>query len=226
MITINFNCGGGFFSYYLGIAQYMYEHYILDDCIFYGCSAGVFSAAVLCFKLNPKQMFFNTSIPHLKETYKCFPKVFLHWKQNIFPFLNENFNNFINEKQFQENKKRLFINVFDIKKFKSYYINDYNDRNELCNYMIASTTIPFLLTTYKNCYENINGRILIDGGFGRNSKECDININPTTFGRGKKFFDYWPSVGFGKNIEMFHIGYNDAKENPEFFNILKLKSKL
>ena len=63
MVTINFHNGGGYFSYYMGVAQYLYEKYDLTDCEFYSSSAGVFAAASLALGLDPKNVFFKTSIP-------------------------------------------------------------------------------------------------------------------------------------------------------------------
>ena len=223
MVTINFHNGGGYFSYYMGIAQYLYEKYDLSDCEFYSCSAGVFAAVSLALELSPKKFFLKTSIPHLKKTRKLFPSTFLNWCKYESFYIQQSFNNYLKDEDFEQNKKKIFIQVFDVKNFQSYYVNEFESKEQLCNYMVASTTLPFLFTTYTNCYVNINNKILIDGGFGQNPKNCDINITPSVF-RERKMIDFWPSTSFGKNIELFNNGYNDAQDNSNFFYKLKLKN--
>jgi len=162
----------------------------------------------------------------MKETNKLFPKTFLNWKTYGSKYWKFFIENFITDENFEKNKHRIYVQVYDVLERKSYYKNNFESKVEFLQYVNATYTIPLLLTKIYNWAEVVDKHYLIDGGFGRVSKDCDINISPTTFGRGKKKIDYWPSTDYGKNIEMFHIGYNDAKENPEFFNILKLQSKL
>jgi hypothetical protein len=226
MTTINFKCGGGFFSYYLGIAQYIYEHYVLDDCIFYCTSAGVSAAVPLAFNISPKRFFFEMFIPYMKLTNKLFPTTFLNWKTYGSKHWKFFIENSIEDENFQKNKHKLFIQVYDICEKKSYYKNNFSSKYELTQYINATYTIPFVLTKIHNCAENVDNHYLIDGGFGRTSKECDIIISPDIFGRKIKLIDYWPTTDYGKNIESLHMGYEDAKKNSEFFNKLKLKSLL
>lgn len=139
MNSISFSgCGWGF-PYYLGIAQYLYDNYIIDDIKFIGASAGVIPALILSAKINPKD-FLQEIILIVK---KCngsllgptfYSYLLINLCEKILP---EDISTYING--------RLYICLTD-PSYNSIMISNFRSKNDLID------------TLYCSCYTIIFGK--------------------------------------------------------------------
>ena len=229
---IIFSTGGGYYPYFMGIAQYLQETYELSNCIFGGTSAGVHPALALSSNTSALDIMNEIALEHLKNVKKCKTGTLFNWKEISKDSLDLAMKKFIDAESFEKIQKQMYVGVYDIfeKQFK--FLSNFKTKDHLVKSIIASYTIPLILTKFHNCYEKIDGHYYLDGGFGSNCKFaviCEnrnvIRISPETFQK-TKIFNFWPSTNIEHNMGLFWKGYQDAKINSDYFRCLKLKSSL
>jgi predicted patatin/cPLA2 family phospholipase len=230
---IIFHSGGGYYTYMMGIAQYLYEYYELSNCYMAGTSAGVFSAFSLAADISPKTLFSSYVIPHLKLVSTYTTKALFNWKSVTKKVLRQVDKELLTESGYTKACKKLNIGVFCLNNFEFKYANNFTTRKEMFQFINASYTIPFLLTSLCDCVEKIEDKCYIDGGFQINnsclpqnpSHYMPIHIKPDTF-RKSKLINHLVFTDQNLHEEQFRKGYEDAKANPGYFQSLPLRSRL
>ena len=61
---IFFTSGGGYWTYYLGVAAYIQENYNLESCEFAGVSAGGMAAYILASGMNVREAWEKYYVPY------------------------------------------------------------------------------------------------------------------------------------------------------------------
>ena len=64
---IFFTSGGGYWTYYLGVAAYIQENYNLESCEFAGVSAGGMAAYILASGMNVREAWEKYYVPYIEE---------------------------------------------------------------------------------------------------------------------------------------------------------------
>ena len=67
LVQITFGGCGGFYPYFLGVASVIQRHFITDNVIFSGSSAGCFPSLLLALKKNIELEFTTTHKELLRE---------------------------------------------------------------------------------------------------------------------------------------------------------------
>lgn len=244
-LGILFGGGAGFFSYYIGIAKFIFENYNLDDVIFAGVSAGSIAALSLSISDNKTGYFLDKVILEGSNTMrKSNSSQGFFFKDGVIgpegiKVLKKNLTRAIQEsKKFENVNKKCTIIATRLEGINpiTEYINHWDSINELVECISASCWVPLVFGDLSTKFRGMN---YIDGGFpflfqsGRmeNSNYDFINIDLHTFNRfqdnplqsamnlGALFF----SANDAFTNHMIDLGYKDAKSHPEVFYKLRRK---
>jgi hypothetical protein len=225
LITIS---PGGLKGFYLlGILSYLKENYdiIKDDFIYSGASAGAWNALFMCYKGDTMKFIYDLLEQNIKKAKNA---------EELQYYLKYKLLSKYKDSDFDLTK--LYIGVTTFKNF-SPRINIYSDFENLedaINCCIASSHIPLLTGGITNRYKNMYS---LDGGFSNYpylSKDRILHISPSMWNNInseeknpikktilsiKKFFEFF-SLSKNNLLELFDNGYQDAKNNKEYFDNL------
>jgi transcription termination factor Rho len=240
--TILLSPGGFKGVYMLGICSYIKEHYLLDDFLFSGASAGAWNALMLTCKKD-----FSSHINHIIYDSIREASSLLDIEKTI----KKKILNIYSTEDFD--LKRLFIGVTTIfeRKPNTTIYTDFNNLEDAMDCCIASSHIPFITGGMVHKYKNI---VSFDGGFSKypylNGPNNSIHIHPSMWKKNKlhntnnnnlnnnnnnkeesKYYSFMTTFSieeyttlFSKhkyNFEkLFQNGYSDAKNNKEFLDKL------
>jgi hypothetical protein len=233
----------------LGICSYLKEHYILDDFLFSGASAGAWNALMLTCKKDFSSHINHVIYDSIREASSLLDIEKTIKKKILAIYSTEDFD-----------LKRLFIGVTTIfeRKSNTTIYTDFDSLEDAMDCCIASSHIPFITGGMVHKYKNI---VSFDGGFSKypylngNGLRTSIHIHPSMWKKNikthtntnsqiqtnknkkeeSKYYSFMTTFSmeeyttlFSKhkyNFEtLFQNGYSDAKENKEFLDTLFLPS--
>jgi hypothetical protein len=210
---IVFASGGGYWTYYMGIAKFMQETYVLDDINFVGASAGAFCSNVLANKLTVDDSFF-TCLNFLDKLNTHFTGTWWNWVL-VSKDVSLDTMNFY--KCNLHNNRRVFSSVTQLtsKGLIKKYFTCGESYESIIDSMITSYWIPFITAPFFQPFSKINGQYYIDGflsGPEKINKQTTLVIHPHIFER-LPFYTHWLWLGRDYNIWLFNRGYEQAKMN-------------
>ncbi len=207
---ITFTSGGGYWTYYLGIAKFIQETYEIEkkDINYLGTSAGVVSCAVLVNRI-PADTVMKLCDEHLRIINTCKMGVFGNWCANA---------QHIYENTFRDNKikladnERLFSGVSKItmQGLKKQYLCTQVSYEDITTIINASCWIPFITAPFSQPVCKINDDMFLDGFFSGNDKiKNALIIYPWYFER-MSLYRHWLWLGKDYNRDMYRLGYDHA----------------
>ena len=166
--------GGTRGIYQIGALQALSEQGIFDDFVsISGCSIGALNAVLLCqYNIDEcKEIWHDIAnrevfkgINQYSRTYffKLAKESIFNDGVNINPFIDI-FNEYIDEDIVRKTDREVIVTTFNVsKKRQEYYALTDIPHGQLCNYIIASSRLPFFQPVI------INGDKYVDGGAGDN----------------------------------------------------------
>ena len=246
---IYFGGGGGYFTYYLGIACYLQENYDLSNIVFGGMSAGSIVAVYLaCVSCNNSEYvnfldIIKSACRKLRETNTMNPLILNETfigKNAVKLFKNTTISIINNTKSFSKLQNNCFVLITDVHNLKGQHICEWCNVDDLCECLLTSCWIPFLFDGFSNTFRNkdcLDGCVsTLFSNFNNNNLPPNfdwIYIDLSTFGR----FDNNPFQVI-MNIStllimaheemiytMYEFGYKDAKMHKTIFQNIPKKKK-
>ena len=224
-VQLTFSGGGGFLPYYLGIAKFIQEKYVIDNNILLsGASCGIIPIILLRLNINIDE-FYKNKAKNFINKYKAFNFFKLNLYKDGKDFLNEIINNKNNYLKFNNST---YISVTEINKlkFKNKLISNWESHDDFINICIASAHLPILGKSITYNYKN---KVYIDGGITDN-RPVPFKIYPSIvihYTKWRKFSRIFliPFANIKNCDYLFNLGYSDAEKNRnDFDKILTTKS--
>lgn len=224
-VQLTFAGGGGFLIYYLGVAKFIQENYVIDDnVILSGCSAGVIP--VILLRLNKNiDLLYKEIIKNIINKYNGLNII----KKNIYNDFKNIFIDIINndENFYKKFNYNTYISISEFKnyKLKNNLINIWESNEDFINTLTASGYLPFF---GKKLFYSIKNKEYLDGGLTVN-RPVPLKNKPSIVIHYKKWrkmsYIFWkPFINDYKGDILYNLGYNDALKNKDEFNkILKAK---
>jgi hypothetical protein len=227
LITIS---PGGFKGfYYLGILTYIKKNYNIDNFIFSGASAGAWNSLFMCYKGEPLDFVYNLLDYNIKKAKSISElQYFLKYKL-LSTYKSDDFD-----------LHRLFIGVTSFNKFKpkTNIFSEFNDLEDAINCCMASSHIPFITGGITNRYHDM---FSFDGGFSSypylQKENCVLHVSPriweepnkkrnikTLFESIRHYSEFF-SISHNNFLELYDIGYNEAKLNKQYLDKLFIERK-
>ena len=225
-IQLCFTGGCGYYPYMCGIAHYIKEHYKLDNAIFSGASSGCWPALLLSMDCNIKNLFIKMVTPLLSDLKNNKLAPFKVWNDYVRKHTNEVLDKDIH--YIANNTLYISLtNVNNVLKPRNELVNKWTSKEDLIECIIASTFIPIFDNKLRYEYKNNK---YIDGGatnncplpLGKNTKH--IIISHKLWSKLPKR-DWIPSLNINIVSNLFELGYQEAKNNSNFFSELTPKNK-
>jgi|TARA_B100000085_G_scaffold279051_2_gene301745 hypothetical protein len=249
---IFFYGAGGLYSYYLGIAMYLQENYDLKNVSFGGLSGGSIAAVALSAELMTKNSFDDFIRPCLKSirdsniNNSIFGELFSNslFGPNGLNGLKPKLGSIIEESgKFPEINKKTSILVTKVKGIYSEgdYISHWDSVSDLMECVVTSCWIPFV---FGNATHTFRDKECVDGGMSfilpdnRNYPDEEHNWIPISLNTFRNFSNN--GIGFVLHSSLLSLslcaddeyvkylidmGYEDAKNNKDYFNKLTLLKK-
>jgi hypothetical protein len=222
---------GGYYSYYLGIASVLQEHFKLDNVTFSGVSGGTLVNLFLALNMDVNDVFQDWNVPLLNKVAEFKFGALFNWNQTCL----EHFQRMVPDDAHERVKGRYYVFTtefyYNPKNWKCRMIGDWENNDELGDAILASCQIPLLLggsiaTTYRD-------QRFIDGYFTylpelneHDMKMPSIKIYANSWRPYKLSWLWcWTSVEWHK--EIFKWGRQDAEKNLKYFKeFLMLKDNV
>jgi hypothetical protein len=233
LITIS---PGGFKGFYLlGVLSYIKKHYILDDYIFSGASAGSWNGLFMCYKGDVMKFVYNLLDYNMRKTRSITEMQYFIKYKILTCYKEEDFD-----------LQRLFIGVTTFHNFQpvTNIYSEFKDLDDAINCCIASSHIPLITGGITNKYHNMYS---FDGGFSSypylQKENSVLHVSHTMWGHFEeknkkskkrmikksidtvKHFSEFFSISQNNLLELFDNGYNDAKKNKKHLDRIFLERK-
>jgi hypothetical protein len=141
---------GGFYGYYeLGVASYLKDNYVLDDCVFSGASAGAWISLFMTYKGDDDIVH---RLGFLNNEFRNIRSIEVRLKKRLLE----------NYQTSDFDLSRLFVGVTRLCTTDIY--TDFDTLEDAIDCCIASSHIPFITGPAVNIYD---GYLAFDGGFSR-----------------------------------------------------------
>ena len=155
---INIYPGGLHGFYMMGICKYIKNHYNLNNCKFYGASAGSWNGLYLTYKDKEKDDLFIENIENIMVDGR--PKSIHNLQLKIKDKLLENYN--IDDFEIE----KLYISVAQLRnpifRIKKRIYNEFDTLDDVTNCCIASSHLPIISGKLSYKYKE---HYCLDGGF-------------------------------------------------------------
>jgi len=234
---ISISPGGLKGFYMLGTVAFIKEHYVLDNYIFSGASAGAWNSLFMTYKKEPIELAYELLDDKLNNAVSIIDLEYMIKYKILNKFKTEDFD-----------LKKLFVGVtsFDYMKIKTNIFSDFESLEDAVNSCVASSHIPYITgNSFLNKYQNMNG---FDGGFSKypylSVIKPSLHITPSMWKDVKDFnlcddqninarkyiekllkmpmqvSDYTTLFSRSKFnfVELYDRGYNDAKNNKDILD--------
>lgn len=234
---ISISPGGLKGFYMLGTSAFIKEHYVLDDFIFSGASAGAWNSLFMTYKKEPIEVAYELLDDKLNNAVSIIDLEYMIKYKILNNFKTEDFD-----------LKNLFVGVtsFDYMKIKTHIFSDFESLEDAVNSCVASSHIPYITgNSFLNKYQNLNA---FDGGFSKypylNVIKPSLHITPSMWKdvndinlcddqniNARKYIekllkmpmqvsDYTTLFSRSKFnfVELYDKGYNDAKNNKKYLD--------
>jgi hypothetical protein len=237
---ISISPGGLKGFYMLGTVAFIKEHYVLDNYIFSGASAGAWNSLFMTYKKEPIEVAYELLDDKLNNAVSIIDLEYMIKYKILNKFKTEDFD-----------LKKLFVGVtsFDYMKIKTNIFSDFETLEDAVNSCVASSHIPYITgNSFLNKYQNMN---TFDGGFSKypylNVVKPSLHITPSMWKdvkdglfepacddqniNARKYIekllkmpmqvsDYTTLFSRSKFnfVELYDKGYNDAKNNKDILD--------
>lgn len=234
---ISISPGGLKGFYMLGTSAFIKEHYMLDDFIFSGASAGAWNSLFMTYKKEPIEVVHELLDDKLNNAVSIIDLEYMIKYKILNKFKTEDFD-----------LKKLFVGVtsFDYMKINTHIFSDFETLEDAVNSCVASSHIPYITgNSFLNKYQNLNA---FDGGFSKypylNVIKPSLHITPSMWKgvndiilcddqniNARKYIekllkmpmqvsDYTTLFSRSKFnfVELYDKGYNDAKNNKNYLD--------
>jgi hypothetical protein len=203
------------------------EKYNTDNYIFSGASAGAWNSLFMCYKNEPLKFVYDL-LNHVNEAKSLTDVQYFIKYKLLTNYKDEDFD-----------LKKLFIGVTTFNNFKirTNIFSDFDSLDDAINCCMASSHIPLITGGFTNRYHNMYA---FDGGFSDypylNIEESTLHVYPDMWDKinnenkkpkpikssVKSLLKYSDFFSLSKNnpLQLFDEGYNDAKQNKDYFNKL------
>jgi|TARA_B100001093_G_C26748273_1_gene979892 hypothetical protein len=225
-IGITFGGGGGFISYYCGIAKYIQKNYDTSNLYFAGSSAGVVSAFLLAINYDidtAHKQFITPWFQIAKKNYWFAPNSIVSY--DLFPTMYSLFKKMFYQKKFLKKiQHRLFIFTTNLDLTKKCF-DTYHSMSDVRKIMCCSCALPGVFSSGIGLKYKHNTKFM-DGSFPTGvsclTPNNDINwipISLTLLGVSDPNFFLLPAtlltwVIADPNINdyLYHLGYQHASK--------------
>lgn len=208
---------GGLKGFYtLGICKYLKEHYCLDECRFYGSSAGSWNSVFLGLPSYDDNYYFESILKLKPDQYSSLNELEICLKNIILNEPSIKDNNVTIETLNQ--KCNICVSEYKGYRFKKTIKSEFENWEDLLECCIASSHLPYI--SNGDLFYNYQNKKVVDGGlfrknYPRNVKE-DLSISHKMF-HNKEINKHTRLNAL--NIELLvYTGYKDARENFDYFN--------
>jgi hypothetical protein len=175
---------GGFKGFYmLGTCAFIKEHYVLDNYIYSGASAGAWNSLFMTYKKEPIELAYELLDDKLNNAVSIIDLEYMIKYKILNNFKAEDFD-----------LKKLFVGVtsFDYMKIKTHIFSDFETLEDAVNSCVASSHIPYITgNSFLNKYQSLNA---FDGGFSKypylNIIKPSLHITPSMWKDVKKFNEF------------------------------------
>tara|TARA_B100000427_G_scaffold328900_1_gene343214 strand:+ start:2337 stop:3062 length:726 start_codon:yes stop_codon:yes gene_type:complete len=231
--SIAFHGSGGLLWYYMGIAEYIQNNYIIDSIKFCSVSGGCLPGVFLSSGLDIQQIWKECFLPWMQQidSISCENTILPTFTPDSTSILLKYLNTSIINKDavLQNINDKLSIRLTKISLFDagSVYVDKWDSIEDVLDCVSASCWIPGLFGKLTKTYK---GSEYMDGGFPNSIQENNPNwlhIKISSFqniSKDMKTFLYLSSLSSISNPkvaqELYDLGYKDSSENPQFFNSL------
>ncbi len=206
---------GGLKGFYvLGMCKFIKETYPLDNCHFYGSSAGSWNAMYLSLPFD-NSYYFDEIIKINPDKTKNLYEIELRLKDII---LNQAEINKIDNNISSLNKKcNICLSEFKGYKFKKVIVNEFKNCEDLIDNCIASSHLP--LVSNGNIFYKCGNKKIIDGGLFRKNYPKHIEPHLTISHKMFKNKEIYKFSSFNNlDIEkLIYHGYKDAMKHSDYF---------
>lgn len=212
---------GGYYSYYLGIASVLQEHFNLDNVTFSGVSGGTLVNLFLALNMDVNKVFEDWNVPLLNTVAEFKFGALFNWNQNAL----EHFQRAVPDDAHERVKGRYYVFTtefyYNPKNWKCRMLGEWDNNDELGDAILASCQIPVLLGG--NITTGYRDKRFIDGYFTylpelneHDMKMPSIKIYANSWRPYKLSWLWcWTSVEWHK--EIFKWGRQDANNNLKYF---------
>lgn len=173
MTEICFSGCGGLYNYYFGIANVIQKNFDLSDTIFTGKSAGCFPALVLAMDSDIDDIFYNYNLPFLREINSYTFGALFNWndmvRKHTIKYLPNELDKINNRLHCHFAKLENNYNIFS---WSPQVVNNWNNKSDLMECLIASTFIPCF---DKKLFMNYRGYNCMDGFMCKNKLPVSSN---------------------------------------------------
>lgn len=209
MKQIQFGGAGGYYIYYIGLCQCLYEyvdHQLLKDFQIGGSSAGAVGALFLYLSLyiadiTPNKLYLKYIINGLVDKGKKYYSGFILNGSNCTYIIAKKLYNDLNLKEIFENNK-YFIQISTLPSFYPKQIYNFNTCNDFSSYISGTIGVPLLLK--KNLFSFYNRELFTDGTIS-----CYLN-KPFLSNEDDKILYFYYDIRIFKdvqNIKYYNIKY-------------------
>lgn len=219
---------GGYYSYYLGIASVLQEHFDLSNVVFTGVSGGTMVNLFLALEMNIHEVFKDWNVPLLNKVGEYKFGALFNWNKTAL----EHFKRMVPDDAHETIKGRYYVfttEFYYTKKWKCRMIGDWDNNDELGEAILASCQVPVLLGG--NITTEYKGQRFIDGYF---SYEPELNEHDSNMPSIKIYANSWrpykttwlwcwTSVEWHQKI--FDWGREDANNNMKYFKEFLMPKK-
>jgi hypothetical protein len=215
---VNFTAGGGYWSYYYGIARFIQDNYKLTDISFLGTSAGTGPISGLLHEIPIDDMFEETN-NMISNLNRCWFGVFSHQMLIDYQILG---NLFLDKFKLDNSiNNRLFVGVSTPNLTKKYFTNFSNTKSIIDSFII-STWIPFIIAPTFQPFCKYGDEFYLDGVMsGKDKHNNMLIIKPNmwrTYSKYSGAINHWLWLDPKHNRSMYYKGYQDAKNNRKTFD--------
>lgn len=220
---------GGYYSYYLGIASVLQEHFDLSNVVFSGVSGGTLVNLFLSLNMDIPTVFEQWNIPLLNKVAEYRMGALFNWNQITL----EHFKKMVPDDAYQQIKGKYYVfttEFYYTQKWKCKMLGDWENNEELAQAILASCQVPILLGG--DLYTLYRDKKYIDGAFTYEPclNQHDLNM-PSIKIYANSWRPYkiswlwcWTSVEWHKKI--YQWGRDDATENLKYFKQFLMPKKV
>jgi hypothetical protein len=181
---------GGYYTYYMGIASVLQEHFRLDNVIFAGVSGGTIVNLLMALEMDCKEMFEKWHIPLLQKVAKYRTGALFNWNKEAM----ESYYDHVPDDAYEKIKGRYYVYTTEFhyfSKWKNRMIGDFDNKKDLGDAILASCQVPILLGG--DIYTYYRDEKFIDGVI---SYHPDMNVHYKEYPSVRIYADMWRPISY------------------------------
>eukprot|EP00457_Paulinella_chromatophora_P006443 gb/GEZN01006461.1/.p1 GENE.gb/GEZN01006461.1/~~gb/GEZN01006461.1/.p1 ORF type:complete len:392 (+),score=44.49 gb/GEZN01006461.1/:49-1224(+) len=164
--SVSFGGGGMLWTYYLGVAHYIFKHYDTKKIKFLASSGGCFSAVPLAMGLDPYEWCkadWNTCLDHYSSRT-------MGQYMDSCEFYRKLWDRYLPHNAHELASGRLFLSITLFPSFQGKVVSQFENREDLISCIIASTCLPLV---FLRDFPYTKFGLAIDGGLSNDQPAID-----------------------------------------------------